>query len=162
MTGHGVMPARWPTVRQRLRGDDDGQIALLILVYALIAAALVAVVADTSRAFLYRRALAAAADGAATSGANALDSEEYYARAGAGDQLPLGPSDVAAAVQTYAGDAGLAGRFEGFAVATASTDGLSVSVTLSARAPMVFDVMRLAPGGARVEVTASARAPYVP
>lgn len=140
---------------------DDGQIALLVLVYVLIAATLVTVVVDTSRAFLYRRSLAAAADGAATSAASALDTPTYYSDAAATDErLPLGAVDVSQAVQAYATDARLASRFEGFAITAASTDGLSASVTLTAMAPMVFDVMRLAPDGARVEVTASAQAPY--
>lgn len=140
---------------------DDGQIALLVLVYVLIAATLVTVVVDTSRAFLYRRSLAAAADGAATSAASALDTPTYYADATAMDErLPLGAVDVSQAVQAYATDARLASRFEGFAVTAASSDGLSASVTLTAMAPMVFDVMRLAPDGARIEVTASAQAPY--
>ena len=144
-----------------LRSQDDGQLLLLILVYALIAAVLVGIVVDTSRAFLHRRSLAAAADAAASSGANAIDVEEFYARAGAGERLPLDAAHVETAVQTYVTDAGLTGRFEALTAAS-STDGETVTVTLTARVSLPFDVLSLAPGGAPVEVTASARAPYLP
>ena len=145
---------------RRLRDDDDGQLLPLILVYTLIAAVLVGIVVDTSRAFLHRRSLAAAADAAASTGANALDIEEFYARAGKGERLPLSTADVQTAVQTYVADAGLAGRFQHL-TAAASTDGQTVTVTLTARVTLPFDVLSLAPGGAPVEVTASARSPYL-
>ena len=146
---------------RRLRDDDDGQLLPLILVYTLIAAVLIGIVVDTSRAFLHRRSLTAAADAAASTGANALDVEEFYARAGAGEQLPLGAAAVQTAVQTYLADAGLAARFDQLTAAT-RTDGETVTVTLSARVSLPFDVLSLAPGGAPIEVTASARSPLLP
>jgi Flp pilus assembly protein TadG len=146
---------------RRLRVDEEGQLLPLILVYTLIAAVLVGIVVDTSRTFLHRRSLAAAADAAATTGANALDVEEFYARAGEGEQLPLGATHVESTVQTYVADAGLAGRFEQLTAAT-RTDGETVTVTLTARVSLPFDVFSLARGGAPVEVTASARSPYLP
>jgi Flp pilus assembly protein TadG len=151
---------RAPGLR-RLRVEDDGQLLPLILVYTLIAAVLVGIVVDTSRAFLHRRSLAAAADAAASTGANALDVEEFYARPGQGAQLPLGAADVETAVQTYIADAGLAGRFEQLTAAT-RTDGQTVTVTLTARVTLPFDALSLAPGGAPVEVSATARSPYLP
>lgn len=144
-----------------MRTRDDGQLLPLILVYTLIAAVLVGIVVDTSRAFLHRRALAAAADAAASSGANALDLGAFYAQAGQGERLPLGGVDVETAVQTYIADAGLAGRFEQL-TAVSSTDGETVTVTFTARVDLPFDVLSLAPGGAPVEVRANARSPYLP
>jgi Flp pilus assembly protein TadG len=146
---------------RRVRIDEAGQLLPLILIYTLIAAALVGIVVDTSRAFLHRRSLAAGADAAANTGANALDLKRFYARTGAGEQLPLGAADVESAVQTYLADAGLAGRFEQLTAAT-HTDGQTVTVTLTARVSLPVDVLSLAPGDALVEVIASARSPYLP
>jgi Flp pilus assembly protein TadG len=146
---------------RRLRIDEEGQLLPLILIYTLIAAVLVGIIVDTSRAFLHRRSLAAGADAAANTGANALDLKRFYAKAGAGEQLPLGAADVESAVQTYVADAGLAGRFEQLTAVT-RTDGQTVTVTLTARVSLPFDVLSLAPGGALVEVIASARSPYLP
>jgi uncharacterized membrane protein len=146
---------------RRLRTQEDGQLLPLILIYTLIAAVLVGIVVDTSRAFLHRRALAAAADAAASSGANAIDLAAFYAQQGPGERLPLGAADVEAAVQTYIADAGLTGRFSEL-TASSSTDGETVTVTLTARVSLPFDVLSLASGGAPVEVTARARSPYLP
>jgi len=148
-------------VLRELRQQDDGQLLPLILVYTLIAAVLVGIVVDTSRAFLQRRSLAAAADAAASAGANALDLDEFYAQNGSGERLPLGAAAVETVVQTYIADAGLAGRFEGLTAAS-STDGENVTVTMTAQVGFPFDVLSLAPGGAPVEFTASARSPYLP
>ena len=67
--------------------QDEGQLLLLVLAYAVIAALLVTVVVNVSKAYLYRRSLVAAADGAALSAANQPDLDAVYA--GAGPVLPL-------------------------------------------------------------------------
>ena len=148
-------------VLRRLWRQDDGQLLPLILLYTLIAVVLVGIVVDTSRAFLQRRSLAAAADAAASTGANALDLEEFYARGGAGERLPLDAAEVETAVQAYIAYAGLAGRFEGLTAAS-STDGETVTVTMTAQVSLPFDILSLTPGDVPVEFTASARSPYVP
>ena len=66
--GGGCMMA--PACVAACAGGDDGQLMLLVLVYALIAGLLVTVVVDLSKVYLHRRSLVAAADGAALSAAN--------------------------------------------------------------------------------------------
>ena len=59
--------------RVRPSPEDEGQLILLVLAYTVIAALLITVVVDVSKAYLYRRSLVAAADGAALSAANQPD-----------------------------------------------------------------------------------------
>ena len=117
-------------VRAVTSSGDEGQLILLILAYAVIAALLVTVVVDVSKVFLYRRSLVAAADGAALSAAYQPDLASVYS--GTGATLPLSRGGTAAAVRQYAADAELADRFEGFDVAGVETDGVTVTVTLRA------------------------------
>ena len=123
-------------VRAVTSSGDEGQLILLILAYAVIAALLVTVVVDVSKVFLYRRSLVAAADGAALSAANQPDLAAVYN--GTGATLPLSRSGTEAAVRQYAADAELADRFEGFDVAGVETDGVTVTVTLRAAVPLPF------------------------
>jgi Flp pilus assembly protein TadG len=154
---------RFGSALLRVRRNDEGQLMLLVLVYTLIAAAVVTVVVNTSTAFLHRRSLVAAVDGAALAAASSLDEQRFY-DAGAGTALPLTSTGAAEAVRRYAADAGLAGRFGGFAVAGVSTDGVTVTVTFTATAPMPFVNLVSAgyAGGAPISATASATAPYAP
>ena len=78
---------RFRRVRQ---SDDDGQLILLVLAYAVIAALLVTVVVNVSKVYLNRRSLVAAADGAALSAANQPDLAAVYN--GAEATLPLSPA----------------------------------------------------------------------
>ena len=114
-----------------MRRDDEGQLLLLVLGYALIAIVLVAAVVDLSVAYLHRRALAAAADGAALAAANQPDLAALYS--GAADRLPLSERGTLRAVDQYAEDAQLARRFDDFEIVDVQTDGDSVTVTLAAR-----------------------------
>lgn len=154
------------SLRRRTRlvrgSGDDGQLILLILAYAVIAALLVTVVINVSKVYLYRRSLVAAADGAALSAANQPDLASVYA--GAGGSLPLSRRGTAAAVRQYAADADLADRFEGFDVASVETDGVVVTVTLRARVPMPFANLVSAEwaGGYPVRAEARARSPLTP
>jgi Flp pilus assembly protein TadG len=124
---------RWHAVTA---SGDEGQLILLILAYAIIAALLVTVVVDVSKVFLYRRSLVAAADGAALRAANQPDLAAVYN--GTGATLPLSRAGTNAAVRQYAVDAELADRFEGFDVAGVETDGVTVTVTLRAAVPLPF------------------------
>lgn len=144
---------------RRCRGDD-GQLLLLVLVYALIAAALVTVVVDLSRVYLQRRSLVAAVDGAALAAANEPDLERVYN--GAGALLPLSADGTRHAVDQYVADARLAARFDGFRVTDVATDGRVVTVRFAAdvRLPFVTVVTRRA--GYHLEATASARSPLTP
>lgn len=150
---------RLRAVRER---GEDGQLLLLVLVYALIAGLLVTVVVNVSKAYLYRRSLLAAADGAALTAANQPDLDRIYA--GAGSVLPLSDAGAEAAVRQYARDADLAGRFDGFEVVDVSTDGETVTVTLGAvvRMPFVNLLSARLRGGYPLDATARARSPLTP
>ncbi len=123
-------------LREVRRSGDEGQLILLVLAYAVIAALLVTVVVNVSKVYLNRRSLVAAADGAALSAANQPDLDAVYN--GAGATLPLSPGGTEAAVRQYARDADLADRFEGFQVVDVTTDGVTVTVTLRAEVGMPF------------------------
>jgi hypothetical protein len=157
---------RGPALR-RLRREDDGQLLILVLGYTVIAALLVTVVVNVSQAYLYRRSLLAAADGAALAAANAPDLAAVYRDAtgpGPGALLPLSRSGARAAVARYAADARLAERFPGFAVSAVATDGATVSVRLRATVPLPL-LNRLSDRyatGYAVGATANARSPLIP
>lgn len=123
-----------------LRRDDDGQLLLLVLCYTVIAALLITVIVNVSKVYLYRRALVAAADGAALAAANAPDLEQIYRGAPGNDApiLPLSQPGTRRAVDTYVTAAQLAHRFADFDVAAVTTDGRQVTVTLTATARMPF------------------------
>ena len=135
--------------------SDDGSVLPLVLVYALIGIVLAGVVGDLTQVFVQRRALAAAADGAAVAAAGSLDEDAFYAD-GAGTTLPLGA--VSAAVGSYVDAASLGARFRGFRVEGVRTDGAQVTVVLGATTPFPFDPFGLA--SHEIDATASARSPY--
>ena len=152
MTTHHL-PAR------RCSGDD-GQLLLLVLVYAVIAGVLVTVVVNLSTAYLHRRSLVAAVDGAALSAANQPDLERVYE--GGSDTLPLSDEGTADAVAQYVDDARLDQRFDGFEVVDVSTDGRTVTVTFAAtvRMPMLNAIAESVTGGGyRFDATARAESP---
>ena len=157
--------AAWRVRAVRAR-RDDGQLLLLVLAYAVIAALMVTVVVNLSKAYLYRRSLVAAADGAALAAANRPDLERIYAGPGGGGGavLPLSEEGAAAAVRRYVVDAELEDRFEGFRVIDVTTDGQTVVVTLGARVRMPFITVLSSgyAGGYPVDATARARSPLVP
>lgn len=147
--------------RWQARGDD-GQLVLLIAVYAVIAALLVTVVVNLSRAYLTRRALLSAADAAALSAANQPDLDAIYS--GAGSRLPLSEVGARRAVRQYAVDADLAQRFHGFQVVEVVADGGTVSVTFGADVPMPFLnlLSQRYRGGYPLTATAHATSPLLP
>jgi len=143
----------------RRSAGDSGQTLLLTVGLAVVAALLVALVVDVSRVFLADRALAAAADSAATAGASAIDVSAVY-RDGLAGTLPLDPAAVAGEVAAYAALAGLERRFDNFDVVEASTDGTTVTVRLAARVGLPFAAPFSGQGdGYPIEVVARARAP---
>ena len=149
-------------VREVRRSGDQGQLILLVLAYAVIAALLVTVVVNVSKVYLHRRSLVAAADGAALSAANQPDLAAVYN--GAGATLPLSTAGTEAAVRQYARDADLADRFDGFQVVDVTTDGVTVTVTLRAEVGMPFGNLLSAryAAGYPVQATARARSPLTP
>ena len=149
-------------LRQVVARADDGQLLLLVLIYTVIAGLLVTVVVNVSKAYLYRRSLVAAADGAALTAANQPDLDRIYA--GSGPVLPLSRSGTGAAVAQYAVDADLARRFEGFRVIEVTTDGETVTVRLRAVVRMPFANLLTAgvADGYEVDATAHATSPLAP
>lgn len=126
---------------RRVHHDDDGQLLLLVLCYTVIAGLLVTVVVNLSQAYLYRRSLVAAADAAALSAANQPDLDEIYSPSSRRPRSPVLPLAEAAAVRAvtdYAQRAQLSRRFHRFAVASVSTDGAQVTVTMTATVRMPF------------------------
>lgn len=145
--------------------DDDGQVTLLIIIYTLVAAAMVIVAVDASAFFLAQRGLSSVADGAAVSAAQALDADALYAGR-ADDELPLEEAGVRAAVAGYLADRELGAAYPTLEIAAANTDGATVTVTLTYDKKLPFlalvsSISSAFPGGAaRVEVTARARSPF--
>ena len=139
---------------------DDGQLLLLVLVYAVIAGVLVTVVVNLSTAYLHRRSLVAAVDGAALSAANQPDLGRVYG--GGSAALPLSDEGASDAVAQYVDDARLDERFDGFEVLDVSTDGSTVSVTFGAtvRMPLLNAIASSVTGGGyRFDATARATSP---
>jgi len=145
----------------RGRGDD-GQLLLLVLAYAVITGLLITVVVNVSKAYLYRRALVAAVDGAALTAANQPDLDRLYS--GGAEVLPLSEVAARSAVRQYVRDADLARRFDGFQVLDVSTDGQTVTVRLGsvARMPFINVLSSRYADGYPVNATARARSPLVP
>jgi len=150
---------RLRAVRDR---GDDGQLLLLVLAYTVIAGLLITVVVNLSKAYLYRRSLVAAVDGAALAAANQPDLKRLYA--GAGPMLPLSERGVRSAVRQYASDADLAGRFEGFEVLDVTSDGQTVTVTLRTvvRMPFLNLLSSRYQDGYPIDATARATSPLLP
>lgn len=139
-------------------GDDAGSVLVLTLGFTVVALLLVAVVVDASKLFLTRRALAAAADAAALAGAQAADLPAVYAGGADDGGVPLDPAAVDAAVAGYLRAAGLADQLTGLELTDVSTDGTTVTVTLTARAVLpLSSAVTDVPEGVPLTVTARAR-----
>lgn len=129
-----------------MRRDERGTVLLLTVFLGFVLVVLTAVVVDASAAFLARRSLSSAADGAALHAAQEVDLDAYYA--GSGALLPL--ADPRDAVEDY-----VATHVPGAAVVDVATDGTTVTVTLATR----VDLPLRPPGyAATVTVTATATA----
>jgi uncharacterized membrane protein len=158
--GRPRSPAR-PYVR---RNEERGQALLLLIGLAAILVVLIAVVADASHLYLYRRALASAADGAATAAVQALDEAAVYRDPDVLSRgaLPLDASAARGAVQRYVQNAGIPSRFNAFSIQSVglSPDRTAVTVTLSARVelPVPGVLLLRSVGEARIVVASTARA----
>ncbi len=154
-------------MRARRRPDEDGQLALLVLVYTLIALALVAVVASATAVHLARHRLQAVADGAALDAADALDRQRFYASGTAGGlprsgDLPLAVATVRQSVDRYLAGTDEARALPGLAVVepTGSADARTAQVSLAApvRVPLLSAVLSAWGSGLQVEVSSRAQA----
>jgi hypothetical protein len=136
---------------------DDGQLLLLVLAYAVIAGLLVTVVVNVSKAYLFRRALVSAADGAALAAANEPDLDQVYAEPG--ENLPLSGKKARAAVRQYVEDAQLEERLTDFEVDSVTTDGVTVVVTFRGTVQLPFANLLTSSDGYQITATANATSP---
>lgn len=150
--------------RRRVTGDhrDGGQVALLVLVDVLVAAALVLVVTSAGAVHLARHRLQAVADAAALDAADALDEGRFYAGAGrVGTPVPLTADTVHTSVTAHLAAAGPDARLPPVRIAAAGTaDGATADVTLATTVPLpliTFLASRWS-DGVPVVVTGRARA----
>ena len=121
-------------MRRRPQGDD-GQVALLVIVDAVIAVALVLVGGAATELHLARTQLLALADAAALDAADALDEQAYY-RDGVvpGQGVPLTDATVTGSAAALLTRLPVPDDLVGVAVdaPTGSPDGVTAQVTLSA------------------------------
>ncbi|MEO7746324.1 MAG: pilus assembly protein TadG-related protein [Actinomycetota bacterium] len=146
-------------------GRDDGQVALLVLVYALIALSLVAVVVDATAVHLARTQLLDAADAAALDAADAVDEQAVYV-GGLADAVPLTTASVRDQATTYLSSYVVPSHLDDVVLGdrTGSTDGASATVELRGRVrlPIGGSVMAAWRGGILVTVTSTARTTLAP
>ena len=147
------------------RKDDEGQIALLVLVYTLIALSLVAVAVDATAVHLARTQLLDAADAAALDAADALDESVAYA-GGVGRDLPLTDASVRDQASRYLSSYDPPSRLDQVRLGadTGSTDGTGATVELSGRVrlPIAASVVAAWSGGITITVRSNARTAVLP
>ena len=149
------------TVRRRpaeIGGHDEGSVLILTIGFAVVIMIFVAVVVDSSKLFLTRRALASVADGAAVVAAQDVDMAAVYGST-ADDALPLSApqarTDVAAYIRVVGTDTGLTD----LQVVAVDVVGPDISVTLSGRSMLpLISTATGDTGGVLIVVTARARA----
>jgi uncharacterized membrane protein len=131
---------------------------LLVIGFAAILVALVAVVVDASQVMLLRRSLSSLADGAALAGAQAASERVVYTQ-GPGDVVPLDPIAARTAVVDYLAGSG-AGGVDGLRLVGVAVEAGRVTVTLAAPADLaIVNVVTAAADGTIVTARASALSP---
>jgi len=118
--------------RRDRRRDERGQASVLIVGFAGLLAMLVALVVDTSSAYLQRQGLDTLADGAALRGADlGATGEDVYQGGVPADTLALTPGRARVAIGAYLAAAGAYARYPGLSYAV-RVEGDRVVVHLSA------------------------------
>lgn len=136
-----------------MRRRDDGQAALLLVGFFLLAVLLVGVVVDASAAYLRRQALDNLADGAALAGADAVGSRHVYAH-GLGVRAQIDAAVAREQAAAYLHATGAAARYPGLTW-NVHTDTERVVVRVAAPLDLPIPV----PGvGATARVSASGAA----
>ncbi len=130
----------------------------MLLGLALVSVCLLAlvIVVDASALFIQRRNLAAIADASALAGAQGIDLDAYYAH-GAGRATALDPAVVARVVRANVAAVARSDGIRGLRLEAVESDGVSVSVHLSAPTHVPFLAGAF---GDRTEVIARARLDY--
>ena len=120
------------------RCRDDGQITLMIIGFVMIIVLAVGVVANASKAFVYRRSLASWADGAAIAAAQSVAEDVVYAGETV-EVLPISAADARRVVDEYVTRNGLADRFDDLSVAVGvDPEAATVTVEFGVRVPLVL------------------------
>ncbi len=91
---------------------ERGQVTVLIVGFATVAALLVAVVVDASAAYLRRQGLESLADGAALAAVDGIQGSQVYAR-GLGERAAVDPVVARRYVAGYLRGTGAAARYPG-------------------------------------------------
>ena len=133
---------------------EGGQITLLVIGFAVILLALVAVVVDASQIVLLRRSLSSLADGAALTAAQSLAEGALYSGQAA-ETLPLDPAGARGAVSAYLSQAG---ADVVLVEVTVADDSVSVALAARADLPLIGTVTQ-AFQGTTVTARATARSP---
>jgi len=133
---------------------EGGQITLLVIGFAVILLALVAVVVDASQIVLLRRSLSSLADGAALTAAQSLAEGALYSGQAA-ETLPLDPAGARSAVSAYLSQAG---ADVVLVEVTVADDSVSVALAARADLPLIGTVTQ-AFQGTTVTARATARSP---
>ncbi|HET6919885.1 MAG TPA: pilus assembly protein TadG-related protein [Jiangellaceae bacterium] len=138
------------------RGSDDGQITVLIIGFVMIVVLAVGVVANASKAFVYRRSLASWADGAAIAAAQSVAEEVVYAGPEV-DELPIAAAEARRVVGEYVARNGLGRRFDDLRVEVGVDQAAStITVEFAVRVPLLLSGDT---AGIPVAASASATAP---
>ena len=140
--------------------DDGGTILVLVLGFVAVLLLMVAVVVNVSAVVLAKRGVASAADGAAVSAAQSLDTRAFYERGLTTGFVPLEAGQAGAAVATYEARA-RAGQPGLDLVVGVSPDGTTAIVRGVRMVELPFGRL-LGFRPVRVEAEARARAPTAP
>jgi len=140
-----------------LRCRQDGSVLILTVGFVVVLMLFVGVVTDASKLFVTRRALAAVADGAATTAAQQVDLAAVY-RGWSGSWLPLSGSKAATAAERSVHDAAAGSGLVNVRLDSVAVIGPDVVVTVSGRAVLpLASLVTGSPEGVVVVVTAQAR-----
>jgi uncharacterized membrane protein len=148
--------------------EDDGQLMILMIFFALIIAAIITAVVDVSTVFLAQREMQSTVDGAALAAAQHDETSQIYTGT-LGSFVPLDAVAATAAATSYVADPTRIPhncRISTYRLDRADVDGATqtVTVTVSCRVPLplVGLVTRLWSNGVPVTATAAARAAVAP
>lgn len=117
--------------------QDEGSVLILGIGLVGVCLLALAVVTDTTSAFLQRRSLYSLADSAALAGSQAIDLASYYAN-GAGEGTRLDSGAVTRKARTFLLAKTIQREHPGLHVDAVTTDGITVQVDLSAPITLPF------------------------
>ena len=139
---------------------ESGQISILLIGLVAVTLTIIMGVVGVTSVQLSRIHLLDAADAAALDASDALAQERVYAE-GLGPGVPVTDASVAEAATAYLASRPVPTRLSGWAVApgTGTPDGRTATVTLTgtARIPVVSPVLEAFGGGVGITVTSTAR-----